>query len=798
MNYSNLPEKLRKDGHFCTWRYETRGDKRTKVPFDPKSGKNAKSNDISTFSDLGTALSVIDRYDGLGFGVFGEFSGIDIDHCVDEYGTISALAFDIIKIMDSYTELSPSGTGVHIYFRTKDFSYDKERYYIKCPKDIEVYIAGCTNKYLTCTGRVLSSFNQDFGYRDEQLKTVLEKYMKRELPVPAAPVRLKPSPAPAGISDDGIIARIGNDPLWNGDWEGSYASHSEADLALCCKLAFWTGKDESRMDSLFRVSGLMRPKWDEMHGRTTYGEEAIRKACSFCSETYSGDPLIRPPVILPRGKYADSGEIVFGEIVPLKKTEVELSEFPVHALPEAAFHYCRAVADSTQTDPSMAAMFCLTSMALANQNKYLVRVKPGWTEPLNLYTVICAPPSERKSPVQRCFTEVIDEYEFAFNEKIKPKIVESRNAVKNLERRINIMKRELSSAWDPELSEEINALEQEKEEMKQIRERQFYGDNITPESLQRDLYENDGVFSIISTEGGLFDNVGGKYSGKADYDILLKSFYGERARLSRIGRGKQDLPKPYLTIMISCQPAVLGEVMQDRGMRGKGLLARFNYVFPCSRVGFRTFESEPVPKQLEENYKGLILKMLYVPEPELPQILTFSPEAEKIMSDYFADNEKYMTHDGKEFSDWCGKHVGVVARIAANLFVALRKSPDETEIGWETAQRAVTIGECLREHARYAFTVIGVNEDMNKAEAVLAKLREINKPIITRHELYRKIHSNTFTSVSTLEAPLEILENYGYLVQAFPERKERIGRNPAKAIYLNPKLLKSTVECEKC
>ena len=126
MNYSNLPEKLRKDGHFCTWRFETRGDKKTKVPNDPKTGKNAKSNDISTFSDLGTALSVIDRYDGLGFGVFGEFSGIDIDHCVDEYWTISALAFDIIKIMDSYTELSPSGTGVHIYFRTKDFSCKTE------------------------------------------------------------------------------------------------------------------------------------------------------------------------------------------------------------------------------------------------------------------------------------------------------------------------------------------------------------------------------------------------------------------------------------------------------------------------------------------------------------------------------------------------------------------------------------------------------------------------------------------------------------------------------------------------
>ena len=320
-------------------------------------------------------------------------------------------------------------------------------------------------------------------------------------------------------------------------------------------------------------------------------------------------------------------DTLFGEIVPLKSSEAELPEFPIHALPKDAFYYCKAVAENTQTDPAMAAMFCLTSMALANQNKYMVEVKPGWTEPLNLYSVICAPPSERKSPVQRRFTEAIDEYEFAYNEHLKPRILECKNALKNLDRQISIMKKELSSAWDPGLSAEINELEQERDEMKQIHERQFYGDNITPESLQRDLYENDGVFSIISTEGGLFDNIGGKYSGKADYDILLKAFNGERARLSRIGRGKQDLPNPYLTIMISCQPTVLGEVMQDKGMRGKGLLARFNYVFPVSYVGSRTFETEPVPVQLEDNYKGFILKMLYAPEPEIPQILTFSPES---------------------------------------------------------------------------------------------------------------------------------------------------------------------------
>ena len=65
--------------------------------------------------------------------------------------------------------------------------------------------------------------------------------------------------------------------LWQGDWSG-YGSHSEADLALCSMLGFWTCRDSQSVDRLFRRSGLFRPKWDKQHGVQTYGEMTIRKA----------------------------------------------------------------------------------------------------------------------------------------------------------------------------------------------------------------------------------------------------------------------------------------------------------------------------------------------------------------------------------------------------------------------------------------------------------------------------------------------------------------------------------------
>jgi primase-polymerase (primpol)-like protein len=53
-----------------------------------------------------------------------------------------------------------------------------------------------------------------------------------------------------------------------GHWEGEYSSQSEADLALCRLLAYWANRDASRIDALFRRSGLMRKKWDRVDYRT--------------------------------------------------------------------------------------------------------------------------------------------------------------------------------------------------------------------------------------------------------------------------------------------------------------------------------------------------------------------------------------------------------------------------------------------------------------------------------------------------------------------------------------------------
>jgi primase-polymerase (primpol)-like protein len=62
-------------------------------------------------------------------------------------------------------------------------------------------------------------------------------------------------------------------------------------MALCCLLAFWTGGDRTQMDHLFRQSGLLREKWDEVHyaDGSTYGEKTIERAIATTSEFYDPD-----------------------------------------------------------------------------------------------------------------------------------------------------------------------------------------------------------------------------------------------------------------------------------------------------------------------------------------------------------------------------------------------------------------------------------------------------------------------------------------------------------------------------
>lgn len=321
----NLPAELRENGLFCCWRYEERNGKRTKVPYNPRTQGKAQSTNPTTFAPLSMALETMERggYDGIGVGIFDSLGAIDIDHCVDDNGQMSELARDVADTIHGYTEFSPSGQGLRILFTVPEgFQYDKVCYYINNQRaGLEVYIAGATKKYVTVTGNAVNP-----GYpleeRGAQLAAVLEKYMMRPSAAQKPPPAVNPSREPAHgggshsqhraecMSDSELIERASQSRsgipfarLWVGD-ASSYKSRSEADIALCNMLAFWTNKDAAWMDRLFRQSGLMREKWDRRQSGSTYGAITIQNAIASCHSGY--DPQAHQT---PAGKTAQEESI---------------------------------------------------------------------------------------------------------------------------------------------------------------------------------------------------------------------------------------------------------------------------------------------------------------------------------------------------------------------------------------------------------------------------------------------------------------------------------------------------------
>ena len=242
VQFEKIPPFLKSYDQFCNWKYELRKGERKKVPYTPGTARRACVNDPATFEAFDAAASAT-GFDGIGIRVSGRLVGIDLDHCI-ENGKLLPWAQPIVdRFRDTYIEISPSGTGLRIFcLLPGDFSYDTQTYYIK-HGDIEVYIPGHTNRFLTVTGNALTK--ADVVETAEALVWLLDTYMRRPTPpTPSAAV-----PGTSYLSDDSVIAKASESKngekfrrLWSGDITG-YPSHSEADAALTSMLAFWCGGD---------------------------------------------------------------------------------------------------------------------------------------------------------------------------------------------------------------------------------------------------------------------------------------------------------------------------------------------------------------------------------------------------------------------------------------------------------------------------------------------------------------------------------------------------------------------------
>ena len=475
-------------------------------------------------------------------------------------------------------------------------------------------------------------------------------------------------------------------------------------------------------------------------------------------------------------------------IIPKNIKIKEIPKFPIEAFPNELKQYGLEIAEELQVPIDMVATAMLTTLALANQGKYMIEGKEGWIEPLNIYAINIARPSERKSPTMAKIIKPILEYEREENDMRKLDVKNSKDIVEMYENKLRNLKSNKSNEnKDTEIKiAEINKFLVNFQPVKFLR---LIVDDITPEALSSIMVENNERIGILSSEGGIFDIIAGRYNNNiANFDILLKGYSGDRTSIDRKGRDAEILNNPYITMMLFTQPIVLEEVFSNNQFRGKGLCARLLYCYPPSKVGNRNVNSVAATKEAEKQYH-ITIKELLKKEVKEPKILKLSSRAYDKSQEFARRLENLLNDELQGIEDWAGKLHGNILRIAGNLHLAFNIEADNLTVSEDTIEDAIKIGYYYLVNAQNIYEIAGKdtkNEIIAKKIIKTLKEKKISGQI-NKHHVYRMNRGKYVEKVEDIDEALKILEEEGYIkIKEQEEKENKTGRNKDKILELSP------------
>jgi putative DNA primase/helicase len=244
------------------------GEWSEKAPFIPSSllaghPAPAKAGARGTWDSYGHAVRCVSR--GLARGIGYEFDGgglygVDLDHVIGADGTLTPEAREIVDKLDSYTEVSPSGTGLHIFVLAGGADITRHR-----KKDGFVEIYG-EARYFTVTGNVYDGVKPIVD-RTAELQAVHDRFLLPE--AERKPLTRSPPAPESGAGQDRFLnLGLERDKVFAALWEGGRRNGNESadDQALMNKLAYWCNADPAAMIRAFLRSPHCRQK-DEAHRR---------------------------------------------------------------------------------------------------------------------------------------------------------------------------------------------------------------------------------------------------------------------------------------------------------------------------------------------------------------------------------------------------------------------------------------------------------------------------------------------------------------------------------------------------
>ncbi len=495
------------------------------------------------------------------------------------------------------------------------------------------------------------------------------------------------------------------------------------------------------------------------------------------------------------------GETPWDPPTPLTARRV-LPRFPVDALPAWVGEQVAAVAEFTQTPPDLAGSVALAALSAAAGGRARVQIRPGWAEPVNLFTAVAMPPGSRKSAVFAAMTAPLLAAEHALVERAAPLIIDADLARRTARRDAERYAHGAANASTPEARTEALGMAADAalaaEQLAVPARPRLPADAVPAEAAGSLLAEQGGRIAVLSAEGGIFATMAGRYSTAPNLEVFLKGHAGDLLRVDRVGRAAEHIADPALTLGLAVQPDVLRDIARMPGFRGRGLLARILYAVPPNTVGHRRVGAPAVPTEVDCTYhdtlRALTLSLADLPQ---PAELALSAEADQAMLHLEAELEPRLAESAElgHLADWASKLNGAIARLAGLLHLAehLRTGWDQP-ITTDTVDNAARLGHYYLAHALAVFDLMDADPVVEGARGILDWVTRTGAMRFTRRQLFTGISRARFRKATDLDQPLQLLQQHGYLRRVVAPVPSGRGRPSAPSYDVNPDALDRAAE----
>jgi hypothetical protein len=685
----NIPRELKGLDQWVGWRWKQFGQKRTKVPYDLKTGKAAASDDPTTWAPYSKTEGHLNI--GFMFGDRDAFSGIDVDGCVDpETGKITKLARQIIDRMGSYSEISPSTTGLKIFVKGVVPGLRRKN----PKKQIEVYDRG---RFFACTGHHLPGTPKTIEPRQEELNALyLWLFPGEEEPSPAPNGSLNRTAPNHDLSDEDIFSRAYRAAngekflrLWNGD-ASDYESHSEADLALCAMLGFWSGPDPERIERMFSASRLSRrSKWRE---RPRYRRDTVAKALDGMTDFY--DQATGATLVVSKNGDPSGNGVVLPNIPPPLPED---PPFPTDALPEVARRFVEEGAEAIGCAPDLLALPALAVLSAGIGASRVVEIKRSWREGATLFLAVVASPGEKKTPAANAARRPVLKRQAEKRQEFKTKREEHGRQMRE---------------WKAHCRDARSAGETEPPPPPEPTMERTYADDTTVESLVGILEDNPRGVLIYKDEltGWVRSHDQYRAAGKgADRQHWLSVWSNQAIVVDRKSRQGDPtyVERPWVSLVGGIQPAMLSEL---GGSMEDGLLDRFLFCYP--KHSHTDLSEVEIGADTEAQYATLydkLTSLLMVKDEsgqEAPNVVPMSWEARSLFKKIHDQIGRETLEPGfpLRLQGVWAKMRGYLARIS--LILALCRSVQDEQpeqVEEEDVKKAARIIAYFKAHARRVY-----------------------------------------------------------------------------------------------